>query len=90
MKKHEANWIKKLGYRAITFGDHVFIDPEYFNDKKLLEHEMVHVKQYARDGFAKFILKYLGEYFFNLIKYRNHNKAYRNISYEKEAYGETT
>lgn len=42
--------------------------------------------QVRKEGFLKFYLKYVYEFFVNLFRYGKINKAYRNISYEKEAY----
>jgi hypothetical protein len=44
---------------AITFGKYVFICGEYFNDKKLLKHEQVHIEQYKREGFIRFLIMYV-------------------------------
>jgi len=49
----------RLGYAAITFGDHVFIAPRYANDQRLLRHEEKHTEQYARFGFLGFICRYV-------------------------------
>ena len=51
-----------------------------------INHEMIHVMQIKREGFIKCRIKYMAEYLINLIKYRDTQKAYRNISYEIEAY----
>ena len=37
--------------------------------------------------FIPFYLIYISEWLFRLIQYRNSDKAYRNISFEREAYG---
>jgi len=58
MIKHKCFWITWLGFDAITFGHHVFINPKYYDYEPLLKHEQVHVDQYAREGFVLFILKY--------------------------------
>lgn len=52
--------------------------------EKLIRHEKTHIKQQNNEGLL-FYFKYVTEYFTNLIKYKNHYKSYRNISYEIEA-----
>lgn len=52
----------------------------------LLAHEYIHTRQYRKYGFVCFLVIYMFEYFLNLIKYRDSFKAYRSISFEKEAY----
>ena len=63
MIKHECKWIKWFGYDAITFGSHVFITKEAFDNKQLLKHEMVHVEQYRRMGNLRFIMQYIYYHF---------------------------
>lgn len=50
----------------------------------LRRHEMKHVEQQRRLG-LKFYFLYVGEYVFNLFKFRSHEEAYLNISFEIEA-----
>lgn len=54
--------------------------------KNMLNHEMIHIRQIRENGLVKFYLLYIIYYFFNLLKYRNHMSAYRNIKFEVEAY----
>lgn len=37
-------------------------------------------------GFVFFYILYIGEWIINLFKYSSSHEAYRNISFEKEAY----
>lgn len=55
-------------------------------DEHLRNHERIHVEQIKRDGVLRFYSQYLLEYFLLRLKKMNHDQAYRNISYEKEAY----
>lgn len=52
----------------------------------ILHHEMIHIRQIRTQGPLKFYFSYLLEYAQNLVRYRNHSKAYFFISFEKEAY----
>jgi len=51
-----------------------------------LNHERIHLRQQAEFLLVLFYLWYGTEYLFRLIQYKNKNKAYRNISFEREAY----
>ncbi len=54
------------------------------NDR-LLSHELVHVRQWHEMGVLGFLVSYLGDFAKNLLRFKNWNKAYREISLEKEA-----
>lgn len=55
-------------------------------DKYLMNHEEIHLQQQKELLVLPFYLLYLGNYIVNLFRYRNHYEAYRNISFEREAY----
>lgn len=59
---------------------------EMRHDAMLINHERIHHRQQLEMGIVLFYLVYLVNYLFNLIKYRNHYKAYREIIFEREAY----
>lgn len=77
-------WPGRSGW---TFGRRVFIKPglEETHKDRLIRHELVHVDQYEHFGIVGFLARYFGEYCVNLVKFRSHNKAYREISFEVEA-----
>ena len=52
----------------------------------LLNHERIHVRQQLELLILPFFIIYISEWLILLLKYRNKNLAYRNISFEKEAY----
>ncbi len=54
--------------------------------ESIVRHEKIHLRQIKDDGVIKFYLKYFYEYFQGRRSGLSHNEAYRNISYEKEAY----
>jgi hypothetical protein len=51
-----------------------------------LQHEHIHLRQQRELLVLPFYLLYLLHYLVNIIRYRNHNKAYRHICFEREAY----
>lgn len=52
----------------------------------IITHEQVHFDQIKQLGILKFYGKYLWEYFQGRKLGLSHYEAYRNISFEKEAY----
>lgn len=55
-------------------------------DPVFLNHEKIHLRQQIEMLLLPFFLWYVLEYLIRLIKYRDRNTAYRNISFEREAY----
>ncbi|MDX1904039.1 MAG: hypothetical protein SFU27_07770 [Thermonemataceae bacterium] len=58
----------------------------YKDDKYLMNHEEIHLQQQLEMLVLPFYIFYLLNYVFNLIKYKNHEQAYLNICFEREAY----
>jgi len=52
----------------------------------LINHERIHLRQQLELLLVFFFIWYILEFMLNLVRYRNWNKAYRHISFEKEAY----
>jgi hypothetical protein len=59
---------------------------ELKNDRQILNHELIHIRQQIELLVIPFFILYLLNYLVNLIRYRNHDLAYRNIVFEREAY----
>jgi len=55
-------------------------------DAILLHHERIHLRQQLELGVLPFYLWYLIEYGIRRLQYRDHYAAYRNISFEREAF----
>lgn len=51
-----------------------------------MNHELIHFKQQLELLILPFYILYLLNYLVNLLLYRNHSEAYRNIVFEREAY----
>lgn len=49
-------------------------------------HEEIHTAQMKETLYVFFYLWYIAEWLVRLMQYRNFRKAYRNISFEREAY----
>lgn len=52
----------------------------------LLNHERIHLRQQAELGVILFYIWYVLEYLIRRLQYRQHYLAYRNISFEREAF----
>ena len=55
-------------------------------DPVFLNHERIHLRQQLELLILPFFIWYLIEFIVRLIQYKNRNLAYRNISFEREAY----
>lgn len=82
-----SKYLVPKGYTAITLFPFIFIhDKRLKEDTALINHEKIHLRQQAELLVVFFYLWYIIEYLIKLFKYANHAKAYRNISFEREAY----
>jgi hypothetical protein len=86
--RYNSNVPKIFGFTGITLYPYIFItvSKKESNKRNILKHEWIHIEQVRREGFFKFYLIYLYEFFTNLFRYKRIYKAYRNISYENDAY----
>ena len=74
-------------YNGITIFPFIFLKSNTLKlDKKLINHEKIHLKQQVELLWVFFFIWYFTEYIIGLISYKNHYLAYKNISFEKEAY----
>lgn len=87
MKVIYNNIIPFKGFDAINLFGVVFARNEYKDlNKIVLNHEAIHTAQMKELLYIPFYILYGIEYLINLIKYRDGDKAYKNISFEREAY----
>jgi hypothetical protein len=73
------------GASATTIGPFVFITPRGYERARLRAHELVHVRQWKRWGWAGFLRRYLGSYLRWRLRRYPHWAAYRRIPLEIEA-----
>ncbi|MVM38153.1 hypothetical protein GO730_12120 [Spirosoma sp. HMF3257] len=52
----------------------------------LINHERIHLRQQAELGILPFYIWYGLEYLIRRFQYQDHYNAYRNISFEREAF----
>ena len=82
-----SKYLIPKGFRGLTLFPFVilrdFLDKE---NKVLLNHEKIHIRQQLELLILPFFLLYFLEYLIRLLQFKDRNKAYRNISFEREAY----
>lgn len=94
MKIIRNNIIPIKGFTAINLFGIVFVRKEIQpqlnismrNWNILLNHEYIHTAQMKEMLYLTFYIWYVIEWIVRLIAYRDARKAYRNISFEREAY----
>lgn len=80
----KCRWMPKK-YCVNLFGTLWVRDPGWI-DNHVINHERIHTAQQRELLWVPFYLLYVFEWLVRLIQYRNHDKAYMNISFEREAY----
>ena len=77
----------RKNFIGITIFPFIFLrDPKLKEDKTLINHETIHIIQQVELLVIPFYIWYFTEYAYRLIQYKDQHKAYRNISFECEAY----
>ncbi|WP_281616052.1 hypothetical protein [Flammeovirga sp. SubArs3] len=80
------------GFAAMAVYPFIFVRSEcksYQHSERwqiLIRHEKIHFEQQKELLLIFFYLWYVIEYFIRLVIHKNSNEAYRNISFEREAY----
>jgi hypothetical protein len=75
------------GFRGLTFFPFVFLmNKEDVLDKVFVNHEKIHFRQQLELLVLPFYVWYVMEFLIRWIITKDKNVAYRNISFEKEAY----
>ena len=73
------------GSDAITIGRMISMRSSAVGSERLLRHELEHVAQWRRHGYAGFLVRYLGGYIKGRLAGFPHKAAYRRIPFEVEA-----
>jgi hypothetical protein len=82
-----SKYLIPKAFNAIALYPFIFLKHE--NDKKdevLINHERIHLRQQIELLIVLFYLWYLAEFLLRWIQYKQFMIAYRNISFEREAY----
>ncbi|UNZ00221.1 hypothetical protein MQE36_07725 [Zhouia spongiae] len=74
-------------YVGLTLWPVIFIkDNDLRQDEILINHEKIHLKQQLELLIIPFYIIYLIEWVIGILKYRSTYTAYKNVSFEREAY----
>ena len=82
-----SKYIVPKGYSGMTIFPFVFLKSKQLKENQvLINHEKIHLRQQLELLVIPFYLFYIIEFLVRLIQYKNWQIAYRNISFEREAY----
>lgn len=89
-KIRREHWLFKLpllkNYDGIMLFGNIYLKSAELPSRWVLDHEMVHVRQYGKLGAVRFYVAYVLYYLVGLLAFLNHDRAYRNNPFEMEAY----
>lgn len=72
---------------AIVIFPFIFLlDQRYRQDRYLLNHENIHIRQAVEMFVVPFYIWYAVEFLIRYLQYKKFRQAYLNISFEREAY----
>lgn len=87
MKIIRNKYLPPEGYKAMTIGPFIFVRKPYVLGTIDLNHEAIHWEQEKEMLIIPFFLWYAVEFLIKYVFYGfQWHKAYRNISFEREAY----
>jgi hypothetical protein len=86
-----SKYLVPKGFRGITLYPFIFLrEAKDKSNAVLVHHERIHLRQQLELLILPFYIIYVLEWFVKLCYYRNRNKAYRNLNFEREAYQNET
>lgn len=86
MKVILNKFIPFKGYKCINLFGVLFVRESSTMKTKDYNHEYIHTMQMKEMLYVGFYLWYIAEWLIRLVKHWDAHKAYRNISFEQEAY----
>ena len=82
-----SKYIVPKGYKGITIFPFMFLKTKSLKENTVLvNHEKIHLRQQIELLILPFYIIYMFEFLIRLIQYKKWHLAYRNISFEREAY----
>jgi len=82
-----SKYLIPKGYSGLTIYPFVLLkNTNLKKDEVLINHESIHLKQQLEMLILPFYFVYGIEFLFRLMQYKRWKMAYRNISFEREAY----
>lgn len=74
-------------FRGLAIYPFIFLkDKKLKENKEVITHENIHLRQQIEMLWIFFFLWYIIEFLIRWIRYKNANKAYFNVCFEREAY----
>lgn len=87
MKYIFNNFIPFKGYAAMCVANLVFVRKGVHLSKRIINHEAIHSVQWRECLYVFFLPIYVCSFLLQLLKHRKWHAAYRNVCFEREAYG---
>ncbi|XCF07316.1 hypothetical protein ABI125_05525 [Tamlana crocina] len=82
-----SKYLVPRGYTGMAIFPFVFLKSKGLKgDKQLLNHENIHLRQQLELLVIPFYVCYILEFLIRLVQFKNWQEAYRNISFEREAF----
>jgi hypothetical protein len=82
-----SKYLIPKGFRGITLFPFIVVSElDLKQNPVMINHEKIHIRQQIELLVLPFFIWYGTEFLIKWIKYKDKNLAYRNISFEKEAY----
>ncbi len=82
-----SKYLIPKGFRGITLFPFIVVsEPDLKQNSVMINHEKIHIRQQIELLVLPFFIWYGTEFLIKWIMYKDKNLAYRNISFEKEAY----
>ena len=82
-----SKYLTPKGFRGLTFFPFVFMaDKEDKLNEIFINHEKIHLRQQLELLIVPFFIWYLMEFFVRWFQFKDKYVAYKNISFEREAY----
>jgi len=82
-----SKYLIPKGYAGMALYPFILIsDKKYGSNVVIMNHEKIHLRQQAELLVIPFYIWYFLEYCLRMVQYKNAYAAYRNISFEREAY----
>jgi len=86
-----AKYLIPKGYRGMAVFPFVLMKYDFDKTNRVfVNHEKIHLRQQIELLILPFFIWYILEFLIRLIQYQNKDLAYRNISFEREAYAKET
>ncbi len=80
------NKLIRKGYTGYAFFPFIVLREDLKTEERTIRHERIHIRQQLEMLVIPFYIVYFLFYLINIFRFKNIDKAYREIPFEKEAY----